>query len=134
MFDPEVVAGGRAILAPNPEAPTLASDAGSIDQSVGSCELESFEDARIAAHCQATRAGVAVFLEQFDAGWSASLDGRPAPVLRVNLAMRGVFLLPGTHEIVLSYEPPGWTIGIAVSTISLLLLVVFLAIRQRAAP
>jgi hypothetical protein len=134
VFDPEVVAGRRAILAPHPEAPTLASDAGSIHQSIGFCELESFGNARIAAHCQATRAGVAVFLEQFDAGWSALLDGRPAPVLRVNLAMRGVFLLPGMHEIVLSYEPPGWRIGIAVSAISLLLLVVFLAIRQRAAP
>jgi hypothetical protein len=131
VFDPEVVAGGRAILAPHPEAPMLVSDSGSIDESVGSCELESFEDAHIAAHCQATRAGVAVFLEQFDAGWSASLDGRPVPVLRANLAMRGVFLLPGTHQIVLSYQPPGWRMGIALSTISLLFLVVLLVVRFR---
>jgi len=41
--------GSTAILAPHPEAPTLASDAGSIDQSVGSCELESFGNVRIAA-------------------------------------------------------------------------------------
>jgi hypothetical protein len=122
VFDPEVVAGRRAILAPHPEAPMLASDAGSIDESVGSCELESLGNARVAARCQATRASVAVFLEQFDAGWSASLDGRPATVLRVNLAMRGVLLLPGTHQIVLTYQPPGWSIGIALSTISLLVL------------
>ena len=131
VFDPEVVAGRRAILAPHPEAPMLASDAGAIDQSVGSCELESLGNAHVAARCQATRPSVAVFLEQFDAGWSASLDGRPATVLRVNLAMRGVFLLPGTHQIVLHYQPPGWRIGIALSTISLLFLAVLLVLRFR---
>jgi hypothetical protein len=133
VFDPDVVAGRRAILAPHPEAPMLASDGGSIEQSqsVGSCELESLGNARIVAHCQANRAGVAVFLEQFDPGWNASLDGRPATVLRVNLAMRGVFLLPGSHQIVLSYQPPGWRLGIALSAISLLLLVVLLVVQFR---
>jgi hypothetical protein len=131
VFDPEVVAGRRAILAPHPEAPMLAADAGPLDRSVGTCEFESFLDARIAARCQATRPGVAVFLEQFDAGWSASLDGRPAAVLRVNLAMRGVFLPPGTHQIVLAYQPPGWRMGIALSTISLVLLIVLLVVRFR---
>jgi hypothetical protein len=133
VFDPDVVAGRRAILAPHPEAAMLVSDAGSIEQSqsVGSCELESLGNARIVAHCQANRAGVAVFLEQFDPGWNASLDGRPATVLRVNLAMRGVFLLPGSHQIVLSYQPPGWRLGIALSAISLLLLVVLLVVQFR---
>jgi uncharacterized membrane protein YfhO len=63
-----------------------------------------------------------VFLEQFDAGWKAWLDGQPTPILRVNLAMRGVFVRPGAHRIVLSYAPPGWRIGITLSMISLLLL------------
>ena len=119
-FAPEVIAGRQAILAPQPEAPTIASDGDPADQTVRACELESFGNARIVARCQATRPGVAVFLEQYDAGWSASLDGRPAPLFRVNLAMRGVFVSPGTHRIVLSYDPPGWRVGIVISTISLL--------------
>jgi hypothetical protein len=132
VFDPEVVAGHQAILAPHPEAPTIASDAESAEQTVRACELESFGNVRLVAHCQATRPGVAVFLEQFAAGWSASLDGRPTPVLRVNLAMRGVRLPPGAHRIVLSYEPPGWRAGIALSMMSLSILVaLFLAGRLR---
>ncbi len=131
VFDSEVVAGRRAILAPHPQAPMLASHVGLVDDRVGSCELESFGNARIVARCQTTRPSVAVFLEQFDAGWSASLDGRPAAILRANLAMRGVFLLPGAHAIVLSYQPPGWRLGIALSTISLLFLAVLLAVRFR---
>jgi hypothetical protein len=126
VFDPEVVAGRQAILAPSSEAPLLAPDAGSAEQAVPACELESFGNVHLVANCQATRAGVAVFLEQFDAGWSALLDGQPTPLLRVNLAMRGIFLLPGSHRIVFSYEPPGWKIGIALSTLSLALLVALL--------
>jgi hypothetical protein len=126
VFDHEVVAGRQAILAPSSEAPLLASDPGSAEQAVPACELESFGNVRLVANCQATRAGVAVFLEQFDAGWSALLDGQPTPLLRVNLAMRGIFLLPGSHRIVFSYEPPGWKIGIALSALSLALLVALL--------
>ena len=134
VFDPEVVAGRRAILAPQPQAPTLAADADFVERSVGTCDLESFGNMRIVAHCRVTRPGVAVFLEQFDAGWSASLDGRPTPILRVNLAMRGVSLLPGTHRIVLSYAPPGWKAGIVLSTVSLVLLVAFLAAARLRRP
>ena len=126
VFDPEVVAGRQAILAPSSETALLAADPGSAEQALPACELESFGNVRLVARCHATRAGVAVFLEQFDAGWSALLDGQPTPLLRVNLAMRGVFLLPGSHRIVFSYQPPGWRIGIALSTLSLLLLVALL--------
>ncbi|MGB8298885.1 MAG: YfhO family protein [Polyangia bacterium] len=126
VFDPEVVAGRRAILAPNPQPPTFPFDAEPVEQNVGVCELESFHNARIMARCQATRPGVAVFLEQFDAGWTAWLDGQPTQILRVNLAMRGVFVLPGSHRIVLSYAPPGWKLGLTLSAISLLLLLALL--------
>ena len=126
VFDPEVVAGRWAILAPAAESFTLASDADPVEQPAGACELESFQDTRVVANCQAARPGVAVFLEQFDAGWSALLDGQPTQVLRVNLAMRGVVLSPGPHRIVLSYAPPGWKIGITLSMISLLLLITLL--------
>jgi hypothetical protein len=130
VFDPEVVAGRRAILAPNPEAAALVPGADFVERSVGTCDLESFGNIRIVARCQAPRPGVAVFLEQFDAGWSASLDGRPAAVLRANLAMRGVFVPPGPHRIVLSYQPPGWRVGVVLSTISLLFLLAFLVVGR----
>jgi hypothetical protein len=137
VFDPAVTAGRLALLAPHPEAPTITSNDEPDDQTVGACELESFANVRVVAHCQPTRPAVAVFLEQFDAGWSASVDGRPAPVLRVNLAMRGVLLLPGSHRIVLLYHPPGWRAGIVLSAISLLLLSALVLagrIRRRTSP
>jgi hypothetical protein len=127
VFDPWVVAGDQAIVARSPGAPMLTGESGAADTGAGGCELESFQDTRIVAKCRASQPGVAVFLEQFDAGWSALLDDRPTSVLRVNLAMRGVFVPAGDHRIVLAYAPPGWRLGGVLSALSLLCLVVLVA-------
>jgi hypothetical protein len=53
--------------------------------------------------------------EHFDPGWSAVVDGRPAPVLRVDLAALGVELLPGKHLVELRYFSPGLWAGLALA-------------------
>ena len=40
-------------------------------------------------------------------GWSASVDGRAAPVLRVNHAQIGVPLPAGRHRVALRYQARG---------------------------
>lgn len=47
-----------------------------------------------------------IFTDSWAPGWSAAINGTPAPVLRVNDAIRGVMIPPGTHELVWRYEPP----------------------------
>jgi hypothetical protein len=44
-------------------------------------------------------------------GWSASVDGRPAPVLRANTYMQSVAVPAGRHAISLAYRPPGLVAG-----------------------
>jgi len=44
--------------------------------------------------------------EKFDPNWKALLNGRPAPVLRVDYMFQGIYLPePGRHVIVLRYAP-----------------------------
>jgi hypothetical protein len=38
-------------------------------------------------------------------GWTARVNGRRQPVLKVNYLFRGVFLEPGKHRVQFSYEP-----------------------------
>jgi hypothetical protein len=60
-----------------------------------------------------TRApGLLVVADTWMPGWTATLDGRPVPVLRGNYAQR-VIALPeaGRHEIVMVYRPPGLVLG-----------------------
>jgi hypothetical protein len=51
-------------------------------------------------------------------GWSATLDGRSVALRRADVAFDAVAVPPGTHDVVLSYRPPGLSIGVAVSGVA----------------
>jgi hypothetical protein len=46
-----------------------------------------------------------VFTDSWAPGWSATIDGVPAPVLRVNNAIRGVMVPAGEHALQWRYRP-----------------------------
>ncbi len=127
VFAPDVIAGKRVILAPDPPPPSTVAIAAPGDRNrvddLGACHLVTFANTRVEAECTARAPALAVFVEQFDRGWSATLDGRPAPVLRANLALRAIPITPGTHHIVLSFSPPGLRTGLALSIAGLFALV-----------
>jgi hypothetical protein len=118
LFDPAVVAGETACIAADAQAKSLADQPGR----AGNCLIETFAPRRIQARCQATRAGLAVFVEQFDRGWHAKVDGIAAPLLRTNLVMRGVPIEPGEHQIALEYQAPGLRTGWAITAAALAIL------------
>jgi len=67
-------------------------------------------------------------------GWQAIVDGTPAKIYRVDCDMRGVVVSPGTHTIVMSYQPLSFKIGLGISLTSLAGLIVVgvvLAVRLR---
>ena len=64
--------------------------------------------------------GLLVVADTWMPGWTATVDGRPAPILRGNHAQRVIPLpQPGQHEVVLHYEAPGLALGLALSGLSL---------------
>ncbi len=54
-------------------------------------------------------------------GYQAKVDGEPVPIQKVNTSFVGFPLTAGSHEIALSYQPPGKTAAVAISMASLLL-------------
>ena len=91
------------------------------------CTLESFANTRLVALCSTPSPTLAVFVEQYDPGWSALVDGKVAPLLRANLLMRAVPLSAGSHRIELQYRAPGLRMAIFLSVMGLLALVVLVA-------
>jgi len=74
---------------------------------------------------QADRPGWLVVLDSWDPGWSASVNGRSADIVRADFNFRAVRVPAGTSTVHMSYRPPGLVPGMAVSAAAVLLIVAF---------
>ena len=118
LYEPAVVAGESVWLAPDANARELLAPS----QRAGTCRMEFFGNHRLEARCDAEQPGLAVFNEQYDQGWSATVDGQPTAFLRANLCMRALWLSPGVHHIVMQYRAPGLRTSAVLTTLSVLAL------------
>jgi hypothetical protein len=75
--------------------------------------------------------GFLVVRASFAAGFRATVDGEPAPVLRADGKHRAVEVGPGTHEVVMSYDPPGLRAGALASGLGLVACAGLLLARPR---
>ncbi len=83
---------------------------------------------RVSLRAKLARPGLLVLSEGYYPGWRASVDGREAPVVRVNVMMRGVALPAGEHEIEFRFRSRSIEVGAALSLAGLASLV---ALRRR---
>jgi hypothetical protein len=67
--------------------------------------------------------GFLVLTNQYYPGWEATVDGTPARILRANYLFCSVPLTAGEHKVVFRYRPKSVRLGIAFTSIGLLLLV-----------
>jgi len=117
----------RAAIVAGAEPPPLAetTDPGA----KASVEVEREEAHRIDLRVNAPRGGLLVSGEVDYPGWEASVDGTPAPVLRANVAFRGVAVSPGTHRVSFAFVPRSFHAGLVVSLLAALAFAGF--IRRR---
>jgi hypothetical protein len=76
----------------------------------------------------APNSSILVVRNAWDEGWSATLDGRPVPLLRVDGFVQGVAVPEGRHAIRLVYREPAIGRGIALSVVVWLALVAVLVV------
>jgi hypothetical protein len=62
-----------------------------------------------------------VLADTYDPGWTATVDGRPAPIRPAFVAFRAVFLTRGPHTVVFRYRPAGFALGLGISGFGLLI-------------
>ncbi len=85
----------------------------------------------LSATVVAPRDGLAVVLDPFFPGWTATLDGRPAALLRADYAFEAVVVPAGRHALRLEYHSRLLPIGAAVSLGTLAALLAVLGWRRR---
>ena len=95
-----------------PTAPGRADEAESAEVAA-----DTGDAVTVRAHLD--RPGCLVLADQFYPGWQVSVDGRPAPLLRVDYLLRGVQLAAGEHEVRFAFRPESFRIGAAVSLTAL---------------
>jgi hypothetical protein len=117
------VAAFRAILAPGFDPATravLETDPGirvAQGAAAGSATYTELapEDVRVSVDAPAP--SIVLIRNNWDAGWSATVDGRPASVFPTDAFRQGVAMNAGRHEIRLTYRDPTIGRGIAASAV-----------------
>ena len=90
----------------------------------------AYEPDRLRLRTESDAPGLLVLSEGYDPGWRAEVDGKSAPVLVANHALRAVPLPAGAHTVELRYEPPGLRLGLAITLIGYALLAALLCGRR----
>ena len=118
------------------EEPCPACSAMTQPGPAGTAGAERRGTQRIDVEARAERPAMLVVSEAWFPGWHATVDGKEAPVLRVDGMLVGVPLGPGEHRVELGYRPPGLVAGamLAGATATGLVGASFLARRRRRTP
>ncbi|MGI8588914.1 MAG: YfhO family protein [Chloroflexia bacterium] len=116
---PEFDRAGTALLdAPLPVAdplpsapPPAASDTVSITR---------YEPEHVEITADSPAAGLLILSDQAFPGWEAAVDGRAAPIITVDHALRGVYLTAGSHRVTFDYRPASFAWGAGLTGLGLL--------------
>ena len=68
-------------------------------------KLDKYEPNNLQYTVNSKNGGVVVFSEVYYPGWTATIDGQPAELGRVNYILRAVSVKPGKHTVVLDFHP-----------------------------
>jgi hypothetical protein len=58
-----------------------------------------------------------VVSEVWHPGWYATVDAAPVELHRTDVALMGLWVAPGAHEVQLTFRPVGWTFGLTTACV-----------------
>ncbi|MCA1674440.1 MAG: YfhO family protein, partial [Actinobacteria bacterium] len=95
----------------------------------GSASLARYDPEKVVIRATAQERGVLVLSDAWFAGWKAKVDGKRATVLRVDHALRGVALPPGSHTVEMEFRPTSQSAGEILSVATILVILGASAMR-----
>ena len=76
-----------------------------VDQDNAVVTIKAYEPNHLVYDVQSDKGGVVVFSEIYYPGWTATIDGQPAELGRVNYILRALNVKAGNHLVELSFNP-----------------------------
>jgi hypothetical protein len=123
-FDPD-----REILlhdAPDSVHPGV-EDVGAASANIAASRpVVTYEDSRqLVIEADAPEDGFLLLADSFYPGWTAHVDGRPIPIYRANLSVRGIQLPKGRHEVRFTFDAPGFARGLQITLLAVSILLIW---------
>ena len=91
---------------------------------VAKAEITQYAPNRLTYRVESDKGGVLVFSEIYYPEWTATVDGQPVELGRVNYILRAINIKPGQHEVTLTFEPQSVTRTELVAYISYAILLI----------
>jgi hypothetical protein len=96
-----------------------------------SAHIVNETDHRVDIMASAQQNGYLVLADNYYPGWKCFVDGKEQPIIRTNYSMRAVFLSPGKHNVIFSFDPLSAKYGRWISLLSFGLTVTGLLTSRR---
>ncbi len=119
-FDPATVA-----VVPEP-APTLGPAPATPD----STPVVRYAPNTVVVTAVPSAPALLVLADNYYDGWSVIVDGKPAPIVRVNYTLRGVWLSAGSHTIEFVYRPLSFLIGGLISVMAMVIVAIGMIVQR----
>ncbi len=98
----------------------------------GAVSVVSYQPASLDLAVTAAAPALLVASETEYPGWQAWVDGRPAPIHRVDLALRGIAVPAGAHRVRMEFRPVILPISLGISLATLVSLILLCRFPRRA--
>ena len=102
-----------------------------LDRRSMSCSSFSYDNGGFSATFTGDRERLVFFSVPYEGGWSATVNGEPAVIEKVNVGFMAVLVPAGTSEIRFTYRTPGLPLGAAVTLAGVLILLLYLRLARR---
>ena len=94
--------------------------------SVSIVTIKGYEPNEVTYEVNSGKGGVVVFSEIYYPGWTATVDGEPAELGRVNYILRALNVKPGKHDVVLTFKPKSVNTTETIAYVSYIILILVL--------
>jgi hypothetical protein len=105
----EVVVTAADASGPLPASPGIA----------GPARVARSDPGEVVVDIRPDRPAILVLTDVVYPDWSAEIDGRPAAIVPVDIAFRGVVVGPGDQRVIFRYRPVGTWVGFGLAAIAL---------------
>jgi hypothetical protein len=92
----------RTVVLEDPDAPHPTDG----EAPPATVDVRERRDERVLIHVECAADGYLRLADPYDAGWRALVDGAPTKVYAADHHLRAVYLSPGSHEVVFTYDAP----------------------------